>query len=185
MNEERAAREVVEAELERLRAAEVQRQLDAVAKAAATSKVEMAPETKSNSSMRPGMLTVQAKGLKVGIPLALLVPALTAGWTVVQHYLELNRQVKVLNQLVGSYEKRFEEADRRVTACNAKQEELRTTVAQISGWFVAVLPSAGIKVPPTAGAESLPVQIDPLPLGARRPSPLNVRTPLPAPKPTR
>lgn len=187
MNDERQRAEAAEAELERLRQAEVQRQLDTVVKAAQQqTKVEVAPETKgSPSSMRPGVLTVQAKGMKVGIPLALLVPLLGAGWAGVQNYLETQRQVKVLNQIVGGYEKRFEEQEKKAQACSAKQEELRNTVSQLSGWFVAVLPSLGIKVPPTVGAESVPVQIDPLPLGARRPAPVTVRTPLPAPKPTR
>lgn len=185
MNEERTRAEAAEAELERLRQAELERQLNAVAKAAsAAPRVEMAPDS-TKPSQRPGVLTVQAKGLKVGIPIAILVPVLAGCWTVVQNYLETQRQVKVLNQIVGSYEKRFEEQDKRIQDCSANQSGLRDTVSQLSGWFVAVLPSLGIKVPPTQGAEAVPVQIDPLPLGARRPSPVNVRTPLPAPKPTR
>jgi len=178
MNDERMAREDAEAELERYKAAEVQRQLDAVAKAAATPKVELANDT-PKSSMRPGVLTVQAKGLKVGIPLAILVPVLAAGWAVVQQYLELQRQVKALVTLSTSKDTRLDEQDKRLTEQSREIAELRETQANLAGFLVGVLPKAGVNVPGTGS----PILSDPLPLGARRQTPVTVRTPVPTPPP--
>lgn len=173
-DEQRAARVAAETELERLRSAELQRQLDA----AAPSKIELANDT-AKSSMRPGVLTVQAKGLKVGIPLAILVPVLAAGWAAVQQYLELQRQVKALVTIVSNRDTHSEEQDRRLTEQAKDITELRETQAQLSGFLVGVLPKAGVNVPGTGS----PILVDPLPLGARRPTPVNVRTPVPAPPP--
>lgn len=179
MNEERAAREAAEAELERLRQAEVQRQLDAVSRAAATPvKVEAAPDTKSiPSSMRPGILTVQAKGVKVGIPLALLTPALALGWAAYQNITDYVRQFKALTATVAGYEKRIEAQDKFIAETRAEQAKLRETQAAQAGYLTGVLPMAGVKVPGTATE----VKADPLPANARRQTPVNVRTPVPTP----
>lgn len=178
MNEERAAREAAEAEVERLRQAEVERQLSAVARAAAVPiKVEEAPSTKAPSSMRPGVLTVQAKGIKVGIPLALLTPALTLVWVAYQNYTELQRQVKALQTVVSGYESRFEAYDKTLSEVRAGQAQLRETQAAQAGWITGAMPKAGVNVPGTG----IEVKSDPLPPGARRQTPVNVRTPVPTP----
>lgn len=178
MNDERLAREEAEAELERYKAAEVQRQLDAVVKAASAPRVELADDT-PKPSVRPGMLMVQAKGLRVGIPLAILVPVLAACWAAVQQYLELRRQVAALVTISTTKDTRLDEQDKRITDQAAKIAELRETQAQLSGFLTGVLPKAGVNVPGTGS----PIISDPLPLGARRQTPITVRTPVPTPPP--
>lgn len=178
MNEERAAREAAEAELERLRAAEVQRQLDLVAKAASTSKIELAHDT-PKSSMRPGVLTVQAKGLKVGIPLALLVPLVTGLWAGIGYFNDFQRQFKAMQVALAAKDARLDAIEQQNTAQSLEIAGLRETAAALSGYLTGVLPKAGVNVPGTGS----PIQSDPLPVGARRPTPVNVRTPVPTPPP--
>lgn len=180
MNEERAAREAAEAEVERLRQAEVERQLSAVTRAvAAPIKVESSPETRSvsPSSMRPGVLMVQAKGLKIGIPLAMLTPVLALAWAGYQNYTNLQRQVKELQTVVSNYEKRFESYDKSLGETRTEQAQQRETQANLAGWITGVMPKAGVNVP----GVGIEVKSDPLPPGARRQTPVNVRTPVPTP----
>jgi DNA repair exonuclease SbcCD ATPase subunit len=177
MNEEREAREAAEAELERLKQADLQRQLDAVAKAAqGQPKVELANDT-PKSSMRPGVLTVQAKGVKVGIPLALLTPVLAFGWAAYQNYTSLQNRVKALEAVISAKDARGDEMQRQLTEQAKDIAQLRETQASQAGYLTGVLPMAGVKVPGTGS----PIQADPLPLGARRQTPVNVRTPVPTP----
>lgn len=167
----------LEADKDKRHAAELQRQLDTIVKATqAQPQVALTKEEKRNVS---GFLTVQARGLKVGVPLAILVPVLAAGWAAVQQYLELQRQVKTLITMSATKDTRLDELGTRVNDQAAKIAELRETQAQLSGFLTGVLPKAGVNVPGTGS----PILSDPLPLGARRPTPVNVRTPVPAPPP--
>ncbi len=173
MNEERAAREAAEGELERLRAAEAKRQLDTVAKAAqAAPKIEMAAP-----SVRPGVLTVQAKGVKIGIPIALLTPVLALIWAGYQNYTELQRQVKALQTVMVNKDTRLESIESRLNELTAAQSTLRETQAAQAGWITGAFPKAGVNVPGTG----IEVKSDPLPLGARRQTQVNLRTPVPTP----
>lgn len=179
MNEERAAREEAEAEVERLKKAEMQRQLDAVARAAQQqqAKVEISPETRSPSSMRPGVLTVQAKGVKVGIPLALLTPVLAFGWAAYQSYTNLQSRVKALETVISAKDTRADVLEKRSNDQAQEILQLRETQANLAGYLTGILPKAGVNVPGTGS----PIQADPLPIGARRQTPVNVRTPVPTP----
>lgn len=177
MNEEREAREAAEAELERLKKVELQRQLDAVVKTAQVQpKTELANDT-PKSSMRPGVLTVQAKGVKVGIPLALLTPALALGWAAYQNYTNLQTRVKALETVISSKNTRADELEKQLTEQSKDIAGLRETQAAQAGWITGAMPMAGVKVPGTGS----PIQADPLPVGARRQTPVNVRTPVPTP----
>lgn len=178
LNEERAGREAAEAELERLRAAEVQRQMDMVVKAASTPKVELANDT-PKSSMRPGILTVQAKGLKVGIPLAMLIPLVTGLWAGIQYFTDLQRQFKAMQASLAAKDTRIEAVEKLNSEQSQEIANLRETAAALSGFLTGVLPKAGVNVPGTGS----PIQADPLPVGARRQTPVNVRTPVPTPAP--
>ena len=178
MNDERAAREAAEAELERMRAAELQRQLDAVAKAAQVQpKVEVAQVETPKSSMRPGVLTVQAKGIKVGVPLALLTPVLAMLWAGYQSYTDFQRQVKALVTAQANKDTRLDAMEKLIAEQSKSIAELRETQASQAGYLTGVLPMAGVKVPGTGS----PIQADPLPRNARRQTPVNVRTPVPTP----
>lgn len=165
-------------QLEQAKAAEVQRQLDAVARAAQVpTKVELAPESKP--SQRPGVLTVQAKGLKVGIPLALLIPLITGLWAGIQYFNDYQRQFKAMQLAVASKDERLTAVEKLNSEQSQELAQLRETAAALSGYLTGVLPKAGVNVPGTGSF----IQSDPLPLGARRQTPVNVRTPVPTPPP--
>lgn len=170
MNEERAAREAAEAELVRLKEAEAQRKLAA----AAVVPTEVEGSLKST---RPGVLLVQAKGVKIGIPLALLTPVLALLWAGYQNYTDLIRQVKAANATIAGYEKWRETVDKALGELREEQARLRETQAAQAGWLTGAMPKAGVNVPGTG----IDVKADPLPPGARRPTPVNVRTPVPTP----
>lgn len=163
-------------ERDKAHAAELQRQLDAAMKVAQPVPTAVSVPTPT-PSQRPGILTVQAKGVKVGIPLALLTPALAIGWAAYQNYTSFVRQIADANRTIAGYEKRFEAQDKQISEVRAEQTQLRETQAAQAGWITGVMPKAGVNVPGTG----LEVKSDPLPPGARRQTPVNVRTPVPTP----
>lgn len=173
MNDERVAREAAEAEVQRLRADAAQRELEAAR--AVQPRVELAPESKA--SMRPGVLSVQVKGLKIGIPLALLTPVLALVWAGYQNYTDMQRQVKAMQVILANRDTRVDSLETRVSEQSKEIAILRETQASQAGYLTGVLPMAGVKVPGTGS----PIQSDPLPAGARRQTPVNVRTPVPTP----
>ncbi len=180
LNEEKARADALEAELENARQAEAQRRLDAVVKVVQTPvHVEAALPPAHPSSMRPGILMVQAKGIKLGIPLALLIPLVTGLWAGVQYVMEFQRQFKSMSATIVSYEKRIEAQDKFIAAVREEQAKLRETQAAQAGWITGVMPKAGVNVP----GNGIEVKSDPLPPGARRQTPVNVRTPVPTPPP--
>ncbi len=156
--------------------AEQQRQLDAALKQASIPKTEVI-SVEPKPSQRPGVLTVQTKGLKVAIPLAILIPLLTGAWAMVQYVLDYQRQFKALVTTVAGYEKRFEEQTRFNAEVREDQVKLRETQAAQAGWITGAMPKAGVNVP----GIGIEVKADPLPPGARRQTPVNVRTPVPTP----
>lgn len=174
MKEERTRADAAEAELERMRQSELQRQLEAVVKA---SQAQPRIEKKKADSVRPGVLMVHAKGLKVGIPLAMLMPVLAFVWAGYQNYTDLQRRVKGLETIQSNKDARIDVLQQQVTELSKDSTDNRTTLANLSGYLTGVLPKAGVNVPGTG----LPIQSDPLPPGARRPTPVNVRTPVPTP----
>ncbi len=173
MNEEKARADGLAAELERARQADMQRQLDAVARAAQHPPTEVSPKP----SQRPGVLLLQAKGLKVGIPLALLVPIVSGLAAGINYGLEFQRQFKAMQSTISGYEARIEKLENVNTDQSAELAKTKVTLAELAGYLTGVLPKAGVNVPGTGTY----IQADPLPPGARRPTPVNVRTPVPRP----
>ncbi len=174
VHEEKARADAAEAELERLRQTELQRQFDAVVKAAQS---QPKVEEKKADSVRPGVLMVHAKGMKIGIPIALLTPVLAFLWAVYQNYTDLQRRVKALETINSNKDTAVESLQNQLNELSKNSNADHDTLSNLSGYLVGVLPKAGVNVPGTG----LPIQSDPLPPGARRPTPVTVRTPVPRP----
>lgn len=127
-------------------------------------------------------LTVQRSGRKFVIPFTLVSILAPLIWTGVADYLEMKRQAKEQKDTFASTTLRIDKLEQKLAEQARESASLRETVAQLSGYLAGVLPKAGVTVPGLApGAIPVNVVSDPLPLGTRRPTPVNVRTQVPAP----
>lgn len=127
-------------------------------------------------------LTVQRKGRKFVIPFALVSVLAPLLWTGAMDYVEVKRQAKEMKATFASTTERIDKLEQKLAEQARDETALRETVAQLSGYLAGVLPKAGVTVPGLApGAIPVNVVSDPLPIGARRPTPVNVRTQVPAP----
>lgn len=131
-------------------------------------------------------LTVQRKGHKLVIPFALVSVLAPLLWAGVTDYLETKRAAKEMKDTFASTTLRIDKLEQKLSEQSRESAALRETVAQLSGYLAGVLPKAGLMVPGALpGAAAINVVSDPLPLGAKRITPVNVRTAVPAPAPRR
>jgi hypothetical protein len=135
-------------------------------------------------SVSPDAVTVRRNGKKFVIPFALLMAVTPLVWTVVMDYVELKRAAKEQKDTFATTAARIDTLEWKLSEQAMDNASLRETVAQLSGYLAGVLPKAGVTVPGAApGASRMAIVSDPLPLGAKRQTPVNVRTPVPAPAP--
>lgn len=169
-----------EADALRIRAAELQRLLDATIEASKrpTPRVEM-----ERSIPPKGAVTAHVLGKRVVIPLALLAPVATVVWAVVQNYNALMQQLKDLNAAVAGDVKIHEALDKRISTLEADNTSLRVVVAKQAGFLEGALPIAGVKAKAESGAISVDVESDPQAPGVKPRRMVNVTTPIPAPAP--
>ena len=127
-------------------------------------------------------LTVRRKGRKFVIPFALVSILAPLLWAGVMDYVEVKRQAREMKATFASTTERIDKLEQKLAEQAREHVALRETVAQLSGYLAGVLPKAGVTVPGLApGATRVDVVSDPLQIGARRPTPVNVRTQVPAP----
>jgi len=186
----RAALQLVEAETARAeeaerRAAELSAELER-SKAAHT--VETQDHTKASQdhaiTLTAEALTVQRKGRKYVIPFALVSILGPLLWASIADYVEMKRQARDMKDTFASTTQRIDKLEQKLSEQAKENAGLRETVAQLSGYLAGVLPKAGLMVPGAMpGAASINVVSDPLPIGAKRITPVNVRTAVPAPAP--
>lgn len=148
-------------------------------------KVAAAPVTISDAkSMHPGTLHLQGKGWKLGIPFTVLVAAAPFLWTVVQHVIGLEQQVKDLNKAVAGFQASNDAKDTAISDLQDTTSNLRLTQARMAGYLAKTLPMAGVSVPGAElGAISMDVDRDPEPLGAKHRPHVVTHTRIPAPAP--
>lgn len=129
-------------------------------------------------------LTVQRSGRKFVIPFALISVLAPLIWAGVTDYVEMKRQAKEMKDTFASTTQRIDKLEQKLSEQAMGNAELRETVAQLSGYLAGVLPKAGLMVPGALpGAAAVNVVSDPLPIGAKRMTPVKVRTAVPAPAP--
>jgi hypothetical protein len=144
---------------------------------------EQIPEHKP-ISISPQALTLRGKQWKVAIPLTIITFLLPLIWTLVSDYMQLKRDFKTQTDTYGAQAKRIEEVDRYAHEVAKSNEDLRESVAQLSGYISGVLPMAGVKVTKTdPGSAYVNIVSDPPPIGQKRPKPFVVHTAVPAPSP--
>jgi hypothetical protein len=181
--EERARAALRLAESEATRVAELEAVLDTL-RAQDPPKQKPAPAEDKVLSVSPERVTFHGRRWKIIIPTALFIALGPLTWDVVTDYLETKRQLRKMLDTFGEQAKRIEEVDHHVAEVSKSNAELRETVAQLSGYLAGVLPKAGVRVPGAQpGATPIDVVSDPLPVGDKRPRPVNVRTLVPAPAP--
>lgn len=167
LEEEQARADALEAEL---------------AQARATVPTPPAPPVHNAISVSPDAVTLRRGGKKYVIPFALLVTVTPFIWTGVMDYMELKRAAKEQRDTFASTTARIDTLEQKLAEQARDNASLRETVAQLSGYLAGVLPKAGVTVPGAEpGASRMAVVSDPLPLGAKRQTPVHVRTPVPAP----
>lgn len=143
------------------------------------------PQSTHNTiSVSPDAVTLRRDGKKFVLPFALLLAVAPLVWTAVMDYVELKRAAREQKDTFASTTSRIDALERKLSEQAKENASLRETVAQLSGYLAGVLPKAGVTVPGAEpGAARMAVISDPLPLGASRQTPVNVRTPVPAPAP--
>lgn len=140
----------------------------------------------SSISLSASAVTVKKGGQRFVIPLAVVLSVAPVLWAGVNDYLEVKRQIKEQTKGFASFEEHFGKIEQKLVEQAKSQAELREDVARLSGYLAAVLPKAGVSVPGAeSGASFVSVVVDPLPIGAVRQTPVNVRTKVPAPAPRR
>lgn len=144
-----------------------------------------APVEKSDAkSMRPGMLRLAGKDWKVAIPFTLLIAAAPYAWTVVQHIMAVEQELKNLNAAVASFQKAEDAQNKELKDLQADNALLKNTVARQAGYLAGALPMAGVSVP---GAENGAIQVDierdPEPAGTKHHPKVITHTRIPAPAP--
>lgn len=163
------------AELER-RNDELEQQLKKVAAAPVTP-----AETKS---MRPGMIRVTGKDWKIAVPITLVLALGAPAWAGIKHVMGAEQELKDLNKVVASFQKREEEQDKKMADLSKDITENKNTVARLAGYLAGALPMAGVSVP---GAEEGAIQVDikrdPDPAGMKRRPKVVTHTRIPAPAP--
>lgn len=139
-------------------------------------------ESAHTISVSAEAVTVRRNGKKFVIPFAILMAVAPLVWTVVMDYTEMRRAAKEQKDTFASTTRRIDTLEQKLAEQARDNASLRETVAQLSGFLAGVLPKAGVTVPGAEpGASPVNVISDPLPLGARRQTPINVRTRVPAP----
>lgn len=182
--EKRARAALRLAESEATRAAELEEELNTLRAQDPVPLPKAAPTGEKVISVSPEKVTLRGRRWKIVIPTALLIGLGPLVWSGVSNYLETKRQLRKVLDTFGEQAKRIEEVDHHVAEVSKSNAELRETVAQLSGYLAGVLPKAGVRVPGAQpGATPIEVVSDPLPLGDKRPRPVNVRTLVPAPAP--
>lgn len=135
-------------------------------------------------SMRPGQLRLSGKDWKIAVPFTLLIAAAPYAWTVVQHILAVEQQLKDLNAAVASFQKAEDAQDKKISDLAAENVLLKNTVARQAGYLAGALPMAGVSVP---GAENGAIQVDierdPDPAGMKHRPKVVTHTRIPAPAP--
>lgn len=137
-------------------------------------------------SISPTGVTVRGKHWKFTIPLTILLSLGPLIGSLAADYMQMKRDFKTQTETFARITARVEEVNTYAHEVGKSNTELRETVAQLSGYLAGVLPKAGVKVPGAEpGATFVNVVSDPLPLGEmkKRQTPINVRTPVPAPAP--
>lgn len=117
------------------------------------------------------------------IPFTLIVAAVPLIWALVNDWQEMKRQYKEMKDTYAEMQKRTDGLEQRLADVTRSNNDLRETVAKLSGYVAAALPNAGVKVPGAEpGAIAVSVQADPLPRGAKRQTPVTTHTLVPAPR---
>lgn len=184
--ESRARAALRQLEEEQARADALEQELAMVRSAGHAVAPAVAPSTTSDNaiSVSPTAVTVRRNGKKFVIPFALFMTLGPLLWTAITDYMELKRSTKEQKATFASTTARIDTLEQKLAEQARENVELRETVAQLSGYLAGVLPKAGVTVPGAApGASKVSIVSDPLPLGAKRVTPVNVRTPVPAPAP--
>lgn len=178
MEEERLRAEEAEA-----RAAELEVALDRARHAHASAAQDHVVASQDHAiTVTAEALTVQRSGRKFVIPFALISVVAPLLWAGVTDYLTMKRDAKEQKDTFAATMKRVDTLDQKLAEQARENAALRETVAQLSGYLAGVLPKAGVTVPSLSpGAIPVKVVSDPLPIGARLPTPVRVRTPVPAP----
>jgi len=171
LKEEQAAREELEAYNQRL-----EQQFKQLAEAPV--------KEEDAKSMRPGMLRMAGKDWKIAIPFTLLVAIAPYAWTVVQHIMAVEQQLKDLNVAVASFQKAEDAQNKELKDLRDENTLLKNTVARQAGYLAGALPMAGVSVP---GAENGAIQVDierdPDPAGMKHRPKVVTHTRIPAPAP--
>lgn len=135
-------------------------------------------------SVSPTALTFRGRHWKIAIPLSLLVALVPLVWALVNDYQQMKLDFKKQTDTYAEIQKRADALEQRITEVIKSNNDLRETVAKLSGYVAAALPNAGVKVPGAEpGAIAMSVQADPLPRGTKRQTPVTTHTLVPAPKP--
>jgi hypothetical protein len=145
------------------------------------SRVEVDPSTSSDADQVKA-ITARGRGWRVAIPIAALTALLAPLTAAVSHFVELERQVSATRALVASYQEQLSKLEQGQAATNRELAELRTSVARLSGYLAAILPSAGVSVPGAeAGAAAVDVETVPQAPGTPKRPKVRVLTRVPAP----
>lgn len=135
-------------------------------------------------SVSPSALTFRGHHWKIAVPLSALIALVPLTWALVNDYRQMKSDFEQQTKTYASMQKRADALEQRLNDVVKSNNDLRETVAKLSGYIVAALPNAGVKVPGAEfGAIAMSVQADPLPRGAKRQTPVVTHTLVPAPKP--
>lgn len=168
------------------RAEEAEKRAAGLVSALERAKVPQAPVLPSGHvvTVTADAVTVQRKGKKFVIPFALVSILAPLIWAGVTDYLETKRQAKEMKDTFADTTARIDKLEQKLAEQARDNASLRETVAQLSGYLAGIFPKAGLMVPGAMpGAAPVNVVSDPLPIGARRMTPVMVRTAVPAPAP--
>lgn len=178
-DEEAKRNEELEKELQRLKADRIELLRQPAFPPAV---IEAVPEGKP-ISVSPQGLTFRGRHWKIAVPFTLIVGAVPLIWALYADWQEMKRQYKEMKDTYAEMQKRTDSLEQKLTDVVRSNNDLRETVAKLSGYITAALPNAGVKVPGAEpGAIPVAIQTDPLPRGAKRQTPVNTHTLVPAPK---
>jgi hypothetical protein len=177
--EEARHREELEKELQRLK----EERAELLRQPAFPPKVVDAKPDGKPISVSPQGLTFRGRHWKIVIPFTLIVGSVPLIWALINDWQEMKRQYKEMKDTYAEMQKRTDSLEQKLTDVVRSNNDLRETVAKLSGYITAALPNAGVKVPGAEpGAIPVMIQTDPLPRGAKRQTPVNTHTLVPAPK---
>jgi hypothetical protein len=145
--------------------------------------IQKEQESEKNISISPQAVTIRGKHWKFAIPITMIVALFPLIFTLVSDYMQMKRDFKTQTDTYAAQAKRIEEVNTYAHEIAKSNEELRVKFAEMSGYLSSVFQLANIKVTKTdPGAAFVNVVSDPLPIGAKRITPVIIRTPIPAPK---